>query len=367
MASTELPVYVSGYTNEQSVGIYQYSFNTRTGALTPKGLAVESVNPSYFTFHAGNQHLYTVNEVGEYKGQKTGYVSAYARNKETGELTLLNEQPSGGEDPCHAVVDTTGNHLLVANYTGGSASVFPINNPGAPDSVLGEMICKAVHNQTHQATLGVPDRQEKPHVHSIDLDPIAQHYAFCNDLGCDALVTYKFDRNSTGELTHHSTFEFPKGTGPRHLKFAPNHNNFCYVVCELSNDVYMLEFNFHEGVFYKVQQIHALPQDWDGEDLGSEIDITPNGKFLYVSMRGYDALTIFKIDERTGKLGLVGYQKTGGKHPRHFTLDPTGSFVLVGNKDSDNIAVFKINPDTGFLTQVSSVAHVQPTCIQFWV
>jgi 6-phosphogluconolactonase len=325
-------VYVSGYTNDKSVGIYQYSFDTSSGVLTPKGLAVESVNPSFFTLHKSNQHMYAVNEVGEYKGNKTGYVSAYYRDKETGELTLMNEQPSGGEDPCHATCDATGNFLLVANYTGGSASVFPIIAPGAPESTLGDITSNPIHRDSYTHTKGVPDRQEKPHVHSIDLDPIAQHYAFTNDLGCDLLVIYKFDRQDNGALTPHSTFQFPKGAGPRHLKFAPNNNNFCYVVSELSNDIYMLEFNFHEGKFNQVQKIHALPEDFKRVNLGSEIDISPNGKYLYASMRGYDALTIFKIDEFSGKLSLVGYQNTGGKHPRHFTIDPTGDFILVGNK-----------------------------------
>lgn len=328
----QVPVYVSGYTNDKSVGIYLYIFDTSLGVLTPKGLAVESVNPSFFTLHKSNQHMYAVNEVGEYKGNKTGYVSTYYRNKETGELTLMNEQPSGGEDPCHATCDATGNFLLVANYTGGSASVFPIISPGTPESTLGDISSNPIHSEYYKATGGVPGRQEKPHVHSIDLDPIAQHYVFTNDLGCDLLVTYKFDHQGNGKLTPHSTFQFPTGAGPRHLRFAPNNNNFCYVVSELSNDVHMLEFNFHEGKFNQVQKIRALPEYFKGENLGSEIDITPNGRFLYVSMRGYDALTIFKIDEFSGKLSLVGYQNTGGKHPRHFTFDPTGEFVLVGNR-----------------------------------
>lgn len=361
-----VPVYVSGYTNDKSTGIYQYDFDPSNGSLKPKGLAVESVNPSFITLHKNNQHLYAVNEVGEYKGAKTGYVSAYTRDKETGKLNLVNEQPSGGEDPCHALCDTTGKFLLVANYTGGSAAVFPINTPGSPEASLGEAVSNPIHSDSYKHTLGVPDRQEKPHVHSVDLDPIAQKYAFTNDLGCDLLVTYKFDRQSTGQLTPHSTFEFPAGSGPRHLKFAPNHNNFCYVVTELSNEVYMLEFNFHEGKFNKVQQIYALPEDFKGENLGSEIDISPNGKYLYVSMRGYDCITIFEIDERTGKLSLVGFQNTGGKHPRHFTFDPTGQYLLVGNRDSDNIVTFKIEEKTGLLTQVATVNHIQPTCIQFW-
>lgn len=328
-------VYVSGYTSDKSEGIYRYSFDSETGALSLKGLAATSVHPSYFTIHKSNQHLYAVNEVVNYKGEKTGYVSAYYRNKETGELKLINEQPSGGEHPCHAVCDSTGSFLLVANYTGGSAAVFPVLSPGAPaDSSLGEMVSNPIHSESYKNTSGVPERQEKPHVHSIDLDPIAQQYAFTNDLGCDLLVTYKFDRKAAAagsSLTPHSTFEFPTGSGPRHLKFAPNNNNFCYVITELSNDIYMLEFNFHEGKFYQVQKIHALPEDFKGENLGSEIDISPNGKFLYASMRGLDAITIFQIDEFSGKLSLVGFQNTGGKHPRHFTIDPTGAYLLVGN------------------------------------
>ncbi|CAO3645484.1 unnamed protein product [Mucor hiemalis] len=350
-------VYVSGYTSAESEGIYRYSFDTETGVLTLKGLAAKLFIP--LTLHCIR--------VVDYKGEKTGYVSAYYRNKETGELKLINEQPSGGEHPCHAVCDSTGNFLLVANYTGGSAAVFPILSPGAPESSLGEAVSNPIHSESYKNTSGVPDRQEKPHVHSIDLDPIAQQYVFTNDLGCDLLVTYKFDRKpSQGTLTPHSTLEFPTGSGPRHLKFAPNNNNFCYVVTELSNDIYMLEFNFHEGKFNQVQKIHALPEDFEGENLGSEIDISPNGKFLYTSMRGLDAITIFKIDEFSGKLSLVGFQNTGGKHPRHFTIDPTGSYLLVGNAESNTIVVFKIDAEKGTLTQVSSVEHSEPTCIQFW-
>ncbi|KAI7890544.1 Lactonase, 7-bladed beta-propeller-domain-containing protein [Mucor mucedo] len=354
-------VYISGYTNNVSVGIYHYGFDTNTGILTPKGLAVESVNPSYFT--TSNNHLFAVNEVPLYNGANTGYVSSYSRNKKTGELTLMNEQPSGGEDPCYAVCDVTGNFLLVANYNGGSAAVLPISDK---DGELGAIVSNPFDSQWYNATGGVPDRQEKPHVHSIDLDPVGQRYAFTNDLGCDRLITYKFDRKKTGSLTRHSDFQFPIGSGPRHIKFAPNNNNFAYVISELSNDVFMLEFDFHKGKFNLVQKIHALPEDFQGENLGSEIDIPANGKFLYVSMRGYDVITIFKIDQATGKLKTVGYQNTGGKHPRHFTFDPTGSFLLVGNKDTDNVVVFKMDKHTGLLKQVSSVEHVQPTCVKFW-
>ncbi|CEI97831.1 hypothetical protein G6F70_003896 [Rhizopus microsporus] len=362
---SQVPVYVSGYTNEKSTGIYLYAFDTTTGTLSLETLAAESANPSWFCFHKSGQHLYATNEVASFNNANTGYISAYNRDPQTGKLTLANQQVTNGQHPCHAACDSIGNFLVAANYTGGSVSVFPINAPGSPESNLGDVISFSDHNQHYNHTMSVPTRQEKAHCHSVDFDPIADRYIFVNDLGCDLLVTYLFDKQS-GSISPHSTFSFPPGTGPRHLKFAPNHNNFCYVVGELSNDVFMLEFDFEGGKFNEIQRVHALPQDFEGDNLGAEIDISPNGKFLYVSMRGYDAITIFEINEWTGKLSLVGYQPTGGKHPRHFTIDPTGQFLLVGNTDSDNIVVFKIDQATGLLEQVSSVEHVKPTCIRFW-
>ncbi|KAI8075430.1 Lactonase, 7-bladed beta-propeller-domain-containing protein [Gilbertella persicaria] len=364
--ASRLPVYVSGNTNEKSIGIYQYTFDTNTGALTSKGLAIESVNPTYLTVDKAGRNMYAVNEVDEYKGQKSGYVSAYTRDKKTGKLKLVNEQSSGAQGPCYASTDATGSHVFVANYNGGSASLFPVKNSGSSKSNLGEISSQIVHSKYFNATFGVPDRQEKPHVHSIDLDPVSQKYAFSNDLGCDLLVTYNFDHQNPGSLAIHSTFKFPNGTGPRHLKFSPKNNKFAYVISELSNEVFLLTFDYQKGTFKMLQQIDTLPKDFTGSNTAAEIDITPNGKFMYASMRGYDAITIFEIDEWSGKLSLVGYQPTGGKHPRHFTLDPTGNFLLVGNRDTNNVVVFKINQKTGNLTQISSVSHVQPTCVRFW-
>ncbi|KAG1143642.1 hypothetical protein G6F37_006016 [Rhizopus arrhizus] len=360
-----LPVYVSGYTDDKGKGIYLYNFDTDNGTLLLKGLAAESVNPSWICFHKSGQHVYATNEVSSFKGENVGYVSAYKRDEKTGMLELVNEQATMGGDPCHATCNATGNFLVVGNYTSASVSVLPIRAPGSPQSSLDQVSSSLKHDELYKNTMGVPSRQEKAHCHSVNFDPIAERYVFVNDLGCDLLAVHQFDKES-GTLTPHTTFSFPTGTGPRHLKFAPNHNNFCYVLGELSNDIFMLEFDFEQGKFIEIQRIHALPKDFKENNLGAEIDISANGKFLYASMRGYDAITIFEINEWTGKLTLVGYQPTGGKCPRHFTIDPTGQYLLVANQDSDNIVVFKMNTTTGLLEQVSSIEHPQPTCVQFW-
>ena len=48
-----------------------------TGELTARGLAGESVNPSFLAVDPSRRFLYAVDEVGEFDGEKTGSVSAF--------------------------------------------------------------------------------------------------------------------------------------------------------------------------------------------------------------------------------------------------------------------------------------------------
>ena len=59
-----------------------------------------------------------------------GAVSAFAIDPVTRNLRLLNEQATNGADPCHLSVDNRKRTLLVANYTGGNVSVFPLRSDG---------------------------------------------------------------------------------------------------------------------------------------------------------------------------------------------------------------------------------------------
>ena len=122
-------VYVGTYTKPEttkSKGIYGYRLNADTAQVTPLGVMAETVNPSFVAVHPNRRFLYAVNEVTDYKGQSSGVVSAFAIDEASGKLTLLNEVPSRGADPCYVSLDKDGKHVLVANYTGGNIAVFPV-------------------------------------------------------------------------------------------------------------------------------------------------------------------------------------------------------------------------------------------------
>src|SRR5262249_12625719 len=118
-------VYAGTYTRGTSRGIYRLTFDAATEKLGPAALAVEARTPPFLALHPNGRWLYGVAEVSDFGGKETGAVSAFAIDAKTGDLALLNQQSSEGADPCHLVVDRSGRHLLVANYTGGTVAVLP--------------------------------------------------------------------------------------------------------------------------------------------------------------------------------------------------------------------------------------------------
>jgi 6-phosphogluconolactonase len=351
-------VYVGTYTNEGSTsqGIYAYRFDPGTAELTSLGLAAQTVNPSFLAVHPSHRFLYAVNEVNNHAGRRSGAVSAFAIDRETGKLTLLNEVASKGSDPCYVTVDKTGKYVLVANYTGGSVAVFPVLDDGR----LGE-ISAFVQHTGHGAN---PERQAGPHAHSIDLSP-DNRSAVVDDLGLDETLIYKFD-SARGSLASDPTVaKADPGAGPRHLAFHPN-GKLAYVVDEMASEVAVFRYDAGAGALRPLQTISTLPGSFSGQNTAAEIQVHPSGKFLYASNRGHDSIAVFAIDADKGTLTPIEYASTKGATPRSFEVAPRGSLLFVANQKSDEIVVFGIDPETGRLTPTGRILQIsRPVCVKF--
>ena len=77
-ATKELMVYIGTYTRAEEQGIHWGKLNLETGKLTLVGKLAGQKNPSFLAIHPNKKFLYAVNEIGNFKGQKAGGVSAYA-------------------------------------------------------------------------------------------------------------------------------------------------------------------------------------------------------------------------------------------------------------------------------------------------
>jgi 6-phosphogluconolactonase len=351
--SDPVTVYVGTYTDGTSRGIYRAIFDPATGSMTAPVLAAETKNPSFLALHPGGRFLYAVGEIEAFAGQRTGAVSAFAVDAKTGDLALLNQQPSEGAGPCHVVVDRAGRNVLVANYGGGTVAVLPIEADGR--------LRKASSVRVHEGSGPNQGRQEKPHAHGIYLDA-AERFAFSPDLGADRVFLYRYDATK-GTLEPHGAATLDPGSGPRHLAFDPKGERV-YVINELLSTVAVFAYDAAKGALAPLQTVSTLPAGFTGTSSTAEVAVSPDGRFVYGSNRGHDSLAVFRVDGESGRLTPAGHAPVGGKTPRHFTVDPTGRFVLAGHQGSGTIAVLRIDPATGVPALAGATVPLdKPVCL----
>jgi 6-phosphogluconolactonase len=355
-AADKINVFIGTYTDGPSKGIYSYELNLQDGSLHQTGLAAKIASPSFLAIHPNKHFLYAVNEVENYGGQKAGAVTGFKIDASGTKLERINDATSGGPGPCHLSVDKSGKFVLVANYSGGSVEVLPINNKGE----LGQPASFIQHTGSSVNK----QRQGEPHAHSINLDP-KNRFAIVADLGLDKVFVYRFD-SKNGNLTPNMPpfAALAPGSGPRHFAFHPNGKN-AYVINEILSTATAFSWDGSKGSLTELQTVSTLPNGPVAGNSTAEIQVHPSGKFVYGSNRGQNTIAVFSVDA-SGRLTHVENESTRGKTPRNFGIEPSGKFLIAANQDSDTLAVFKIDQKTGALDPVGeTVAAPKPVCVKF--
>lgn len=349
--AADMYVYFGTHRSGPGIGFSIAHFDTDTGALTKPEFIMEAVEPAFFVVPPDGKHLYTCNS------GRPGAISAYAIDPKSGHLTFLNQQPSGGDDPSYVCLDKTGRYALTANYLSGTIAALAIK----PDGSLGDRTAFFQHTGSSVN----PQRQMHPFAHSIIVDP-SNRFVLVADLGVDKVFVYRFDEK-TGSLTPNDPpfVTIKPGSGPRHVKFHPN-GKWVYVISEIGSTVTGFNWDGAQGALTEFQTVSTLPEGFTNTSTCAELEIHPNGRFLYGSNRGHDSLAVFGIDETTGRLTPIQHVSTQGKTPRNFAFDPTAKWILCTNHGSNNAVVFRVDETTGRLTPVGQPVEVPyPFCERF--
>ena len=344
IVSCTRPDVLTMFVGTYSDGFYAYEFDQNAGDLVEADpiAKADMPNPSYLAVR--DNRVYAVSEMPDTTA------SVWAWRWGGNGFEFLNACPTGlpanGEDPCY--VSTDGTLLAVANYSGGTLGVYRLLGDGsiAPlDSLL-------------VSGVGGPDlsRQEKPHVHCAIFSPDGKHLFF-SEFSADEIgrldVCAGGVRNYCRAATLHPDY------GPRHLLFDASGEHL-YVLGELSGDITV--FDYVDGTLREKQVIKADRMDARG---AADLHISPDGKFLYASLRlRGDGIVVSEVGPG-GLLAYVGYQATG-PHPRNFNITPNGRYVLVACRDNDAVEIYARDRTTGLLTDTGRRIPVERPVFVGW-
>lgn len=336
--------------NARGDGINVYRVDATSGRWTHVQLVGGLLNPSYLAFDRTKSQLYTVH--GD-----ASEVSAFSRDAKTGEIKFINRESTDGKNPVHLAVDPTNRWIVVANHITSTLAVLPRNADGS----LG----KITDLVTLKGKLG-PHRVEQPFAkpHQVEFDR-SDKFIVVPDKGLDQTFTFRLDADR-GKL---AAIEAPapisrEGAGPRHIAFHPS-NTLAYIVNELDSTVTAYRFDPASGAVAPFQVVSSLPDTYVGNSRASEIAVSPDGRFVYASNRGFDSVAIFAVGAG-GRLVAVEWTDSKGKTPRFFAFGPGGNFMYVANEDSDTIVSFRVDKASGKISPTGDAVKTgSPVCIVF--
>ncbi|WP_181164710.1 lactonase family protein [Amaricoccus solimangrovi] len=266
-------------------------------------------------------------------------IRSWAIDREKGTLTYLGDSPAADSSP-YIITDPPGNFLLAAH------------NPVDPDRRTGFVSVAAIREGFVQAPHQVI--RTPPKTHAIQVDASGRFVLLpCCD--ADVVVRLRFDcRTGLLDSDTLSPLVTRPGAGPRHCVFHPG-NRFAYVNNEYDGTIYAYSFDPRDGAMSEIQVVQTRPAS-AGPDENvrvGDLRISPNGKFLFTTVRSGSTVVGFAVDPRTGLLTSIGQTQVDGE-ARSLAFDPLGRFLVVNGRLTHTAHTYRLDGETGALDKVSA-------------
>ncbi|MGP8079870.1 MAG: lactonase family protein [Dehalococcoidales bacterium] len=309
-----------------------FAVDPETGQLNPRAEVPVTGRPGNMAIDPLRQFIYVA-------CKSDRKISTYRRNRETGELSLIGTVSLEFE-PDYLAIDRKGRFLFSTYFVEGKMAVHAIGSDG--------IVCTAPVQWLDTARA----------VHSVQTNP-TNKFVFVPHTtgmgGANVIFQFKFD-DSTGRLTPNTPDKVipDERVGPRYFCFHPN-LDIAYFCNEAGNSVTAYRFDPSVGTLSAFQTASSLPDGYQQKSACADIQISPSGRFLYVSNRGHNSIACFAVDAITGRLTPVG-QVASEAEARSFSLDPDGNFLFIAGLASGRLVSYRVNRDTGKLTPLETYA-----------
>lgn len=349
-------------------------------------------NAGIITISHNGKYVYCANETKDFTGLNGsgGGVTAF-EVKSNGALSKINDSVSYGSRTSYISINQTDKYLLASNhgshttvtcrykknkqgkwilnrgFDDSSIAVFKLNENGSIKELSDLKVFKGKGYWCYGGG------QSTSHLHSVKIN---KSIIVSGNRGADKLEILKLDEQ-TGKLKLLNRYSTKPGFAPRHIDFHPSMNVF-YVVNENYAVVTAYEYDNETGyvnlighyktmndAYYITNPIPNFKKKHANQDeintsgladytrvMPSDVHVSPNGKFLYISNRcfkGTASIAVYFINEN-GSLKLVDIRNLDGGDPRGFALLDSKN-IIIGLCDKNKVQIFTIDEVTGILKE----------------
>lgn len=346
MGKERYVAYVGTYTHGSSLGIHIFDIDTKKWNMTERKV-VPINNPSDVIVSTSGKYLYSISDQG---------VQSF-RILPDGDLEPMNGAWTGGMRGCYLDVDDEDRYLFVAGYHDGRVTMMKLNEDGTIGDVADGIFHKGIG-------VNMTDRSSMPHVTCVKVSP-DQESVCAVDSGLDQIKNYRIDYEN-GKLVLEDIIRCELDSGPRMIRFD-NQGKYAYVLGEIENAVYVYEvasIKDAKDIYDPIQKISTIEEGEHQRAAASGIELSPDGKHLFVSNAGINSVIIYDIDQETGLLTKICHCKSSGDYPKTIDVMPDNKHFVVLSHETDEIFVYNMNYDGNyFLMDTKPIKIEQPNCI----
>ncbi|MEZ2347738.1 lactonase family protein [Terriglobus sp. RCC_193] len=343
-----------GTTGKEAQGIFQTSFDAKTGTFAPPDMAAKLPGNDSMTLHPHQRnHLYSTAVVNGIAAVQGFEITGSAEQP----LRPINQQTAKGNGPNFLSIDPSGRVAMEANWGSGDISTYRIDRNGELSPYVEHIEYGADHH-------GPQPVQIHSRCHSILTAP-GGRFVLVNDYGCDRIYIYALNAEMAKLTPHNPPFyAAAPGSAPRHLVFHPN-GRWIYCNNELTNTVDLLDWDAKHGTLKLRESMSTLPLDAPPKCRTADMALSADHRYLYCSVRTLESFVTYAV-ESNGTLRRIQFLPSQGVENRCITLDSTGHWLIAANQRSNDVSVLPRDPKTGLLSAQTSSIKIPGACYVLW-
>ena len=374
------------YVGSGSGGIEVFEIGEGGKSITPLSSVSEPGYAGFLAYAKGKKVLYSVDERKDSgRNEKVPTtVLAFKVDPATAALSLINRQPTIGCSCASVCVGPDENYVFTANhgkfdcvikavetadgkwvnqfvYDDSTVVQYPVNADGSLEPACDCYVLTGHGMDPNGSPQGGGHSQASPHAHIVVVDPSGKFLIVC-EKASEKIYVFRLGGD---KLVLASIFQAPLRTGPRHCAFDKKGHMF--MTCEFSSEIWAFNFDSENGILSVIDKQSTVAEGFSGRNELATIQITPDGKYVYVNNRGEDTIVGYSI-AADGKLTKV-FSTGVGKCPadpkdavRDMQLTPDGSVLLVPVRPDNVVRSYAVKAD-GSLETITEVPANNPVFI----